>query len=157
MPVRDEYGSQPPLELMRLWYDYGFWFDRQKQWRKNVKDMVVCGAAGPAGGARSPLPARLLSRFHAFYLPAPAHAQLVNIFGAMLDQHLRDFDEETKTLGKIVLTATIDMFNNIVAKLLPTPSKMHYLFNLRDISKIFQVSDAYAYVYKYTWVFTLNV
>ncbi|XP_046962283.1 dynein axonemal heavy chain 2 [Vanessa cardui] len=138
MPVRDEYGSQPPLELMRLWYDYGFWFDRQKQWRKNVKDMVLCGAAGPAGGARSPLPARLLSCFHAFYLPAPAHSQLVSIFGTMLDQHLRDFDEETKTLGKIVLTATIDMFNNIVAKLLPTPSKMHYLFNLRDISKIFQ-------------------
>jgi hypothetical protein len=42
--------------------------------------------------------------------------------------------------GKTVLLATIDMFNNIVAKLLPTPSKMHYLFNLRDISKIFQVS-----------------
>lgn len=64
------------------------------------QDMVVCGAAGPAGGARSPLPARLLSRFHAFYLPSPSHGQLVNIFGTMLDQHLRDFDEETKTLGK---------------------------------------------------------
>lgn len=37
MPVRDEYGSQPPLELVRLWHDYGYWFDRAKQWRKNVK------------------------------------------------------------------------------------------------------------------------
>ncbi|XP_045494772.1 dynein axonemal heavy chain 2 [Colias croceus] len=138
MPVRDEYGSQPPLELVRLWHDYGYWFDRQKQWRKNVKDMVLCGAAGPPGGARSPLPARLLSCFHALFLPPPTHQQLVKIFGTMLSQHLHDFDEETKTIGKIVLIATIDMFNNIVAKLLPTPSKMHYLFNLRDISKIFQ-------------------
>ncbi|CAG4949545.1 unnamed protein product [Colias eurytheme] len=138
MPVRDEYGSQPPLELVRLWHDYGYWFDRQKQWRKNVKDMVLCGAAGPPGGARSPLPARLLSCFHALFLPPPTQQQLVKIFGTMLSQHLHDFDEETKTIGKIVLTATIDMFNNIVAKLLPTPSKMHYLFNLRDISKIFQ-------------------
>ncbi|KAG6451929.1 hypothetical protein O3G_MSEX007393 [Manduca sexta] len=138
MPVRDEYGSQPPLELIRLWHDYGYWFDRQKQWRKNVKDMVMCAAAGPPGGARSPLPTRLLSCFHAFFLPAPAQAQLVRIFGTMLQQHLYDFDEETKGVGKVVLTATIDMFNNIVAKLLPTPSKMHYLFNLRDISKIFQ-------------------
>ncbi|XP_052739543.1 dynein axonemal heavy chain 2 [Bicyclus anynana] len=138
MPVRDEYGSQPPLELMRLWYDYGYWFDRLKQWRKNVKDMVLCGAAGPPGGARSPLPQRLLSCFHAFFLPPPAQQQLVKIFGTMLSQHLQEFDEETKTVGKIVLIATIDMFNNIVAKLLPTPSKMHYLFNLRDISKIFQ-------------------
>ncbi|XP_038214645.1 dynein heavy chain 2, axonemal [Zerene cesonia] len=138
MPVRDEYGSQPPLELVRLWHDYGYWFDRQKQWRKNVKDMVLCGAAGPPGGARSALPARLLSCFHALFLPPPTHQQLVKIFGTMLSQHLHDFDEETKTIGKIVLIATIDMFNNIVAKLLPTPSKMHYLFNLRDISKIFQ-------------------
>lgn len=37
MPVKDEYGSQPPLELVRLWLDYGYWFDRHKQWRKNVK------------------------------------------------------------------------------------------------------------------------
>ncbi|CAK1600591.1 unnamed protein product [Parnassius mnemosyne] len=138
MPVKDEYGSQPPLELVRLWLDYGYWFDRQKQWRKNVKGMVVCGAAGPAGGARSALPARLLSSFHAFFLPAPTHQQLTNIFGTMLAQHLADFDEETKTVGKVVLLATIDLFHNIVAKLLPTPSKMHYLFNLRDISKIFQ-------------------
>ncbi|XP_013149055.1 PREDICTED: dynein heavy chain 2, axonemal [Papilio polytes] len=138
MPVKDEYGSQPPLELVRLWLDYGYWFDRHKQWRKNVKDMVLCGAAGPPGGARSHLPPRLLSCFHAFFLPSPTHQQLIKIFGTMLAQHLMEFDEETKTVGKIVLVATIDMFNNIVAKLLPTPSKMHYLFNLRDISKIFQ-------------------
>ncbi|XP_050561707.1 dynein axonemal heavy chain 2 [Spodoptera frugiperda] len=138
MPVRDYYGSQPPLELVRLWHDYGYWFDRAKQWRKNVKNMVLCGAAGPPGGARSPLPPRLLSCFHAFYLSSPTQQQLIKIFGTMLGQHLLDFDEETKSVGKTVLIATIDMFNNVVAKLLPTPSKMHYLFNLRDISKIFQ-------------------
>lgn len=62
--------------------------------------MVLCGAAGPPGGARSPLPARLLSCFHAFYLPSPTQHQLVKIFGTMLGQHLQDFDEETKSVGK---------------------------------------------------------
>lgn len=33
---------------------------------------------------------------------------------------------------------SVDLYNQIVQKMLPTPAKMHYLFNLRDISKIFQ-------------------
>ncbi len=30
MPKKDTFGSQPPLELIRQWMDYGGWFDRQK-------------------------------------------------------------------------------------------------------------------------------
>ena len=28
---KDLFGSQPPLELLRQWIDYGCWYDRQKQ------------------------------------------------------------------------------------------------------------------------------
>lgn len=31
MPAKDTFGSQPPLELIRQWIDYGFWYDRAKQ------------------------------------------------------------------------------------------------------------------------------
>ena len=37
MPSKDLFGSQPPLELIRQWLDYGFWYDRQKQTIKYVK------------------------------------------------------------------------------------------------------------------------
>ena len=37
MPALDNFSSQPPLELLRLWIDYGFWYDRQKQTLKCVK------------------------------------------------------------------------------------------------------------------------
>ena len=31
MPAKDTFGSQPPLELIRLWIDYGFWYNRSNQ------------------------------------------------------------------------------------------------------------------------------
>ena len=37
MPAKDEFGSQPPLELIKLWLDYGFWYDRQKQLIKYIR------------------------------------------------------------------------------------------------------------------------
>lgn len=30
MPKKDTFGSHPPLELIRQWIDYGFWYDRAK-------------------------------------------------------------------------------------------------------------------------------
>lgn len=41
MPAKDTFGSQPPLELMKLWIDYGFWYDRLKQVVKYVKVCLV--------------------------------------------------------------------------------------------------------------------
>lgn len=37
MPAKDTFGSQPPLELIRQWIDYGFWYDRLKQTVKQIK------------------------------------------------------------------------------------------------------------------------
>ena len=56
----------------------------------------------------------------------------------MINQKLSDFEEEVKPIADIMTNATIEMYQSIVTKFLPTPTKIHYLFNLRDISKIFQ-------------------
>lgn len=54
MPAHDLFGSQPPLELLRLWIDYGFWYDRQKQTRKFVKVRKgIKEGVGAAWGARA--------------------------------------------------------------------------------------------------------
>lgn len=54
----------------------------------------------------------------------------------MINQKLQDFEEEVKPIGDIMTQATIEMYEAVVQKFLPTPTKIHYLFNLRDISKV---------------------
>ena len=61
--------------------------------------------------------------------------QIKRIFGSMINQKLQDFEEEVKPIGDIMTQATIEMYEAVVQKFLPTPTKIHYLFNLRDISK----------------------
>merc|ERR1719309_1421387 len=56
----------------------------------------------------------------------------------MINQKLSNFDEEVKPVASVITEATIEMYNVVVEKFLPTPNKIHYLFNLRDISKVFQ-------------------
>ena len=46
MPSKDAYGSQPPLELMRLWLDYGFWYDRVRQTIKYIRVSFILLPAG---------------------------------------------------------------------------------------------------------------
>lgn len=47
-------------------------------------------------------------------------------------------DGNLKYLFDPVLEATLKVFNTITKELLPTPTKTHYTFNLRDLSKVFQ-------------------
>lgn len=35
-----------------------------------------------------------------------------------------------------IIKASVDIYKNVGIKLLPTPLKCHYTFNLRDLSKI---------------------
>lgn len=39
--------------------------------------------------------------------------------------------------GRLV-PLTITLWNKIQARMLPTPAKFHYLFNMRELSKVFQ-------------------
>lgn len=40
MPQKEQYGAQPPLELLRQWIDHGHWYDLKEMVRQEVVDVV---------------------------------------------------------------------------------------------------------------------
>jgi dynein heavy chain len=93
-------------------------------------------AMGPPGGGRQVISRRLQSRFNLINMTFPQESEIRRIFGSMINQKLQEFDDEFKALGDSMTTATIEMYEAIVQRFLPTPTRIHYLFNLRDISKV---------------------
>jgi dynein heavy chain len=64
------------------------------------------------------------------------------IFSTILDWHYsikNDFSTEIKGCLNGVIAATLDIYNEAKNKLLPTPTKSHYTFNLRDYARVIQV------------------
>lgn len=138
MPAKETYGAQPALELIRQWSDYGFWYNRRTQTRTFVKGLAMLAAMGPAGGARQTISNRIMSKFYQLNVSFPQDSVVSEIFGSMLANHLENFSADAQSAGKSVTEATIHLYQSVLKKLLPTITKIHYLFNLRDISRVFQ-------------------
>ena len=64
---------------------------------------------------------------------------LVKIFGSILSGFFKSgFNDQVQKFDDILVNSTIDIYNKISSELRATPAKFHYLFNLRDVSKVIQ-------------------
>ncbi|XP_050440794.1 dynein axonemal heavy chain 2-like [Adelges cooleyi] len=135
MPAVEQCGAKPPLELIRQWIDYEFWYDSKNQRVKNIRNMLLVCAMCPSGNKISN---RFISGFSVVNVTSPDEAQLSVIFGTILRQHLLDFDESVVALETRLTSMTLDIYHRVVNNMLPTPTKTHYIFNLRDVSKVLQ-------------------
>ena len=66
MPMKEEYGAQPPIEILRQWFDNAGWYDRKELVMKKIVDVLFVAACGPPGGGRNSITER-----------APPHDQAV--------------------------------------------------------------------------------
>ena len=134
----EQFGAQPPVELLRQLCEYGGWYDRDKLFFKQITGCVLLCAAAPAkGGGRHELTARLLKHFTTLCLPQPSDSILTSIFGAILSGFLAPFQPAVRDLRGSLVAATVELYAQLSSQLLPTPAKAHYTFNLRDVSAVF--------------------
>ncbi|XP_020300595.1 dynein heavy chain 3, axonemal isoform X2 [Pseudomyrmex gracilis] len=137
MPQVEVYGAQPPIELLRQWVDHGYWFDPKDTSMLYLVDILLIAAMLPSGGSSNVVTTRFTRHMHVIGIDSFEETTMTKIFTSILEWHFaKGFVVEVSRLSKMVVNATLSVFLAAIKTFLPTPSRSHYLFNLRDFSRV---------------------
>jgi dynein heavy chain len=137
MPQKEYYGAQPPIELLRQWHDHRGWYNRKELKAFEIVDMIMVSAMGPPGGGRTFITDRLTRHYNVLSYADFMAESITEMFTVMNTYFFATFDESVQKLIPTMISSIGAVFSKAQEDLLPTPAKSHYLFNLRDIWRVF--------------------
>ncbi|XP_039430309.1 dynein axonemal heavy chain 7 isoform X2 [Culex pipiens pallens] len=139
MPIKETYGAQPPIEIVRMFLDHAMWYDRKEVVPMKLVDLQLLCAMGPPSTGNTVTP-RFSRHFNTIALDEFDDSTLTGIFSKIVLWHLdtRGFSKEFDPCIDEIVLSTLQIYREARRVLLPTPAKCHYLFNLRDFSRVIQ-------------------
>ncbi|KAL0118214.1 hypothetical protein PUN28_009103 [Cardiocondyla obscurior] len=139
MPMKETFGAQPPIELLRQWLDHWQWYDRKEETLiKLIEIQLMCAMVPPIAG--KDVTSRFKRHFFVLAISEFEDNVMITIFSKIVLWHLdtRGFSKEFDPCIDQIVLATLDIYKESLRNLLPTPAKCHYMFNLRDFSRVIQ-------------------
>ena len=134
MPEVDKYGTVSCHTLLRQQLDYNHWYDRSKMQLKDIINCQYICAMNPTSGNFT-INKRLQRHFTVLAVNAPSDNDLNTIYKRICETQINS--NFTAQLPKI-LNAVLSIHKRISTVFVPTAVKFHYIFNMREISNIFQ-------------------
>jgi dynein heavy chain len=139
MPEVDQYFTVQPHTLIRQHLDYSHWYDRTKLTLKDIHNTQYVSCMNPTAGSFT-IDSRLQRHFCVFALSFPGSDALQTIYNSILSQHMAhsNYPANVQKFSMNITQAALVMHSRVQQTFLPTAIKFHYVFNLRDLSNIFQ-------------------
>ena len=142
MPETNVWGDQVTNELFRTMIENNGFYSLEKPGEfLNLIDIKYMAAMIHPGGGRNDIPNRLKRHFVTFNCTMPTDSAIDHIFNTIARGHFcveKGFKADVVDFVQQLVPLTRVIWKKTKEKMLPTPSNFHYVFNMRDLKRVWQ-------------------